>query len=66
MEAHGTIYTWYARVVSNSAVMERICFDLGEYRINKYLTGVQAQATSHCECESTNAQCVLPGTHYSM
>jgi len=30
-------------------------------------TGVQAQATGHRgRCKSTNARCVLPGTHYSV
>ena len=34
-----------------------------EYHINKHLTGVQAQVTGHRWCESTNTQCVFPGTH---
>ena len=32
---------------------------LTEYHINKHLTGVQPQVTGHCQCESTNAQCIL-------
>ena len=39
---------------------------LSKYLINKHLTGVQVQATSHCWCVNMNAQCVLPGTCYSM
>ena len=41
-------------------------FTLSEDRINKHLTGVQAQVTGHRWCESTNAGCMLLETHYSM
>ena len=37
---------------------------LSEYCINKHFTWVQV--TGHCRCESTNAGCILPGTHYSV
>ena len=37
---------------------------LGEYRINKHLTRVQAQATGHCRCESMSARCILPGSKH--
>ena len=73
-----TIYTCYTRVDAHPT--KRQC-DRGvdlltviEYCFNKHWTGVQAQATGHCQCESTiahfvllgsssNARGVLPGTH---
>ena len=37
-----------------------------KYERSMHFTGVQAQATSHWRCGSTNARCVLPKTHYSV
>ena len=66
MKVHRTIYTCYVWAVmrlqqSNSAVD---LLTLSEFLINKHLTGVQAQATGHRWCESTNAQCVLLGSKH--
>ena len=62
-----TCYTWLwspwtKRQCSRGADL----LSLSEYRINKYLTGVQRQPADHCQCESTSTRCILLGTHYSV
>ena len=64
MEVHGTIYTYYARVVmhlqqSASAVVEWIFVDFEWVPYQQALDHVQAQATGYQQWESMNAQCVL-------
>ena len=73
MEVYRTIYTIVMLCVSCDVAWtkwqysrEADLLTLSEYHINKHLTGVEAQATGHRQCESTNAQRALPGTHYSV
>ena len=66
MEVHRVICKCYAWVViqqSNSAEYSHGAdfLTLSEYRINKHLTGAQAQVIGHHRCESTNTRCILPG-----
>ena len=74
MDVHGTVYTCYAHEF-DAPPTKRLCScgvdlltlsDINIYRINKHLTGIQAQVTGHRQYENTNAQCVSPGTHYSV
>ena len=69
---HRTIYMcyMYVQVVmhlqqSNSAVLADF-LTLSEYHVNKHLTEVQVQVTGNSWCESTKAQFILLGTHYSV
>ena len=56
-EVYGTIYTCYAWVYAPPTKWQcnrRVdLLTMSEYRINKHLNGVQAQATGHQHCEST-------------
>ena len=67
-EVHRTIYTCYVQVdappTKQQCNREADLLTMSEYRINKHLTGVQAQATGYCQCESTIAWYILLGSKY--